>query len=981
VTTTGDDVWAGRAAGYLQDPAPGYGSLPPRSTFTSTAARLPLDGDWRFHLAPTVGQAPAGFQVTEYDDTGWDLLPVPSSWPMHGHGRPAYTNVVFPFPVDPPYVPTDNPTGSFRREFEVPDSWQGTDALLRLDGVDSCARVWLNGHELGVTKGSRLPTEFCVRDCLRVGSNVLAVQVHQWSAGSYLEDQDMWWLPGIFRSVAVVRRPPASITDFFVHAGFDHTSGQGTLQIDVEAECTVRLTVEELGIVDRPAGEAFTLDDVEPWTAEAPRLYDGELVTDDERVPIRIGFRTVAIVDGQITVNGRPILIRGVNRHEHHPDFGRAVPAESMREDLLLMKQHNVNAIRTSHYPPHPAMLDLCDELGFWVIDECDLETHGFGVLDWKNNPSSDPRWADAMLDRMRRTVERDKNHPSIFMWSLGNESHTGPNLAAMADWARDRDGSRPIHYEGDAACAYVDVYSEMYTSVADVELIGKREEKQHPDADAALDAKRRGMPFILCEYGHAMGNGPGGLTEYQELFERYPRCQGGFIWEWIDHGIRQKTADGREFFAYGGDFGEPIHDGNFVIDGLVFPDRKPSPGLLEFKKVIEPVVMTGVDGSVVIENHYDFLSTDHLIFHWTLESEGESVADGQLVVPAIGPGQRLHVALPKLPRTEAESWLTVQAKLAVDQPWAPAGHEVAWTQLQIRKGDPVPAPASRRPQLRSDHIVLGPGVFDAHRGELRRLGGIEVAGPRLDMWRAPTDNDRLGEDPDEVKWRGNGLHRLQHRTIDVKLGNTELVVRTRVAPPSLGFGAYVTYRWQANAEAQNNVGLALTVQVEPHGQWPATVPRLGLRMRIPSTVDQIEFFGLGPGESYPDSIRAARVGKYATTVDDWQTPYVFPQENGNRSAVRWAQLTDADGVGLRIGGAPTVNVTARRWTSEDLDAARHTTDLVASDYVHLNIDAAQQGLGTAACGPGVLPAYRLELVETTFAVTFAALPVEEEAE
>lgn len=975
MTTTADDAGR-RKFSYLDDPAPGYGSLPPRSTFTSTAARLPLDGDWRFHLAPTATEAPAGFHLTDFDDDAWDLLPVPSSWPMHGYGRPAYTNVVYPFPVDPPYVPTENPTGSFRRTFEVPETWQDTDAVLRFEGVDSCARVWLNGTELGVTKGSRLPTEFRVRDALRLGHNVLAVQVHQWSSGSYLEDQDMWWLPGIFRSVAVVRRPAASITDFFVHADFDHTTARGTLRIEIDAEAPVRLTVDELGITDKPADEVFELDDIEPWTAETPRLYDGELFTADERVPIRIGFRTVAIVDGQITVNGRPILIRGVNRHEHHPDFGRAVPDEAMREDLLLMKRHNVNAIRTSHYPPQPAMLDLCDELGFWVIDECDLETHGFGVLDWKNNPSGDPLWTAAYLDRMCRTVERDKNHPSIFMWSLGNESHTGNNLAAMADWARQRDPSRPIHYEGDAACEYVDVYSRMYASVPEVDLIGKREEEKHDDADDALDARRREMPFILCEYAHAMGNGPGGLSEYQELFERYPRCQGGFVWEWLDHGIRQHTADGREYFAYGGDFGEPLHDGNFVIDGLVFPDRQPSPGLLEFKKVIEPVVIRAGDNSVIIENHYDFVSTAHLVFRWTLESAGEQVAAGELMVPPVAPGQRAELPLPKLPRTDAESWLTVSAELATDQSWATAGHEVAWGQLPVKAAEPAPVHNGRRPQLRSDHIVFGPGVFDSGRGVLRRLGNVVVDGPRLDLWRAPTDNDRGGERPEEQHWRGNGLHRLQHRTIDVKTGSTELVVRSRVAPAGLGFGAYVSYRWRAGEN-----GLTLTVGFDPEGDWPDTIPRLGLRMRVPSTVDNIDYLGLGPGESYPDSVKAARVGRHKSTVDGWQTPYVFPQENGNRSGVRWAQLTDADGVGLRIDGAPTINLAARRWTSEDLDRAKHTVDLQASDYIYLNIDTALHGLGTASCGPGVLPAYRLRPVSTSFTVSFSPLPVEEDEE
>ncbi|WP_158839581.1 glycoside hydrolase family 2 TIM barrel-domain containing protein [Saccharothrix deserti] len=957
---------------YYVDFAPGAGRCRPRAAFDSDAASLSLVGTWRFRLLPRADVAD-GFEAVDFDDTSWAELPVPSSWPMHGHGLPAYTNDRFPFPVDPPHVPTENPTGDHRREFDLPADWPAGPASLRFEGVDSCFKVWLNGRPLGHGKGSRLPTEFEVGDRLRPGRNVLVVRVHQWSSGSYLEDQDMWWLPGIFREVSLIARPVDGVRDFFVHADYDHTTGRGALRVETSAE-DARISVPELAI-DGPATQEHTAD-VEPWTAESPRLYDGELITPGERVPLRIGFRTVSIVDGQVRVNGRPILLRGVNRHEFHPDLGRVVPVEDMRRDLELMKRHNVNAVRTSHYPPHPAFLDLCDELGLWVVDECDLETHGFGEVDWRANPSDDLQWRGAFLDRMRRMVERDKNHPSIIMWSLGNESHTGENLAAMADWARERDPGRPIHYEGDQACRYVDVFSRMYASHAEVEAIGMRAEPTHPDAedDPDLDARRRSMPFILCEYGHAMGNGPGGLAEYQELFETYPRCQGGFIWEWLDHGIRQRTADGREFFAYGGDFGEELHDGNFVIDGLVFPDRVPSPGLTEFGKVIEPVRIVPAADAVTIGNRYDFVDTSHLAFSWLLQHDGVTVASGRLDVPPVPAGETVQVALPgsirPTPPDTGELWLTVSAVLAADQPWAPAGHEVAWGQVLVaRAGPPVLVPAPVEVTHSVDLVTLGPGTFDAD-GRLTALGGLAVVGPRLDVWRAPTDNDLRGAGFDGTRslgdvWRDIGLHRVTHRIDDVSVEGTDLVVRTRVAPAATDLGIATTYRWAAEGD-----GLRLTVEVEPEGNWPCPLPRLGLRMAVPPELDRVTWFGLGPGEAYADTRLAARVGRFHRGVDELQTPYVFPQENGNRTEVRWATLLDAAGAGLRFTGRPTVEFTARRWTSEALDAATHTTDLVPDDLVHVNLDHAQQGIGSAACGPGVLPRYRLDAEPVTFTVT-----------
>jgi beta-galactosidase len=920
---------------YYEDLTPGVGVLPPRATAVSDATALVLDGEWRFRLYPTA----AGAGSPDVDDTDWDVLPVPAHWQLHGHGSPAYTNVAYPFPVDPPHVPDENPTGEYRRDFTLPADWPAGDAVLRFDGVDSCFRVWLNGTELGHAKGSRLPAEFAAGPVLRPGRNVVAVRVHQWSSGSYLEDQDMWWLSGIFRGVTLVARPADGLPDFFVHADYDHVAGTGTLSVDTDRP--TRLSVPDLGLVDVPAAGPHRIESVRPWSAEVPTCYAGTLVTAGERVEIRIGFRTVAVVDGVLTVNGRPVLLRGVNRHEWHPDHGRAVPRETMLADVLLMKRHNINAVRTSHYPPHPYFMDLCDEYGLWVVDECDLETHGFQFVEWRGNPSDDPAWADALTDRMRRMVERDKNHPSVIMWSLGNESHTGRNLAAMAAWTHERDPSRPLHYEGDSNSTYTDVYSRMYHRHADVDAIGRHAEPPTDDPDA--DAHRRSLPFLLCEYAHAMGNGPGGLTEYQELFERYPRCAGGFVWEWIDHGIPRTAPDGTSYFAYGGDFGEPLHDGNFIADGLVFPDRTPSPGLVEYGKVIEPIRIEPTADGVRITNRYDIADTAPLAFEWSVQREGVPVAEGPLDVPVLDAGSSVEVPLASV----QGDVLTVRAVLASDTAWGFAGHEVAWGQAVLA------VPVHAFPTARTD-IRLGPGVFD-DRGQLVAIGDIEVEGPRLDVWRAPTDNDE-GHDsyPVASVWRAIGLHRLRHRVASVA-SSDELTVTTRVGPAAMDLAFDAVYRWVADGDR-----LGLTVDVRPIGAWPGVLPRVGVRMAIPAELDRITWFGTGPGESYPDSRRAARIGRHTSTVDQWQTPYVFPQENGHRSDVRWALLTANSGRGLRIAGFPEFGLTARRWTSADLDAARHTNELRPSDRVWLNLDAAQQGLGSASCGPGVLPEHQL---------------------
>jgi beta-galactosidase len=1004
---------------YFEDFGRGRGSLPPRAALRSDAARLDLAGEWAFRWWPTVRAEPDGFELPGFDDADWDRTPVPSHWQLNGYGRPVYLNIDYPIPVEPPFVPDDNQTGDYRRVFDVPDSWTDAPAVVRFDGVDSCARVWLNGVELGVCTGSRLAVEFNATTALRRGRNVLAVRVHQYSSGTYLEDQDTWRLSGIFRGVALLARPAHGIRDAFVHADYDASTGSGRLRIAVDADAPVRVSIPELEVTDADPDGPFSFPRVRPWSAEDPYLYDATLAAAGEQVALRIGFRTVAISEaGVVTVNGRRAVLRGVNRHEFDTERGRAVPRETMRRDVELMKQHNINAVRTSHYPPDPYFLELCDELGLWVVLECDLETHGFEWADpvrWAGNPSSDPRWRSAYLDRIQRTVERDKNHPSVIMWSLGNEAGDGENLAAMAAWVHERDPSRPVHYEGDRLGRYVDVYGEMYRTPATVKRIGEAGlrpgEVFYPRAEGdgdPADEPRNRMPFLLTEFAHAMGNGPGALAEYVELFDRYPRVQGGFIWEWMDQGLRSTDPQGRTFFAYGGDFGEELHDGNYICDGLVFPDQTPSPGLLEYQKVLEPVRITAGDtpGTLLVENWYDFLDLSHVRLSWSTAQDGVPIAHGVLATPRLAAGERTEIPLPRMatiPDGGGECWLTVRAELATKTAWAPEGHVVGWGQVCLRaataRADARLGGAPTRPALVDDAIALGPGRFDRHTGKLLSLGGHRVDGPRLALWRAPIDNDRSWLHPEAEYWRSRGLDRLRERTVALDLTDGALTAVVRSSGIATACGYLTTYRWTADEQR-----LHLHVRTEPVGAWPEretgydepmvdpdlppeqhaelvrrdaapSVARIGLEWTVPADWSDVRWFGGGPGEAYPDSRRAARIDRFEATVEELQTPYVRPQENGNRCEVRWAELADPAGTGLRVEGSPVFNLAARRWSDRQLAAARHPTDLTAEPVIYLHTDHAVQGVGSAAVGPGVLPQYRLEAGPAEFTFTLTPLP------
>ncbi|WP_022873026.1 glycoside hydrolase family 2 TIM barrel-domain containing protein [Nesterenkonia alba] len=998
---------------------------PARSYLHSDAPAVSLNGTWGFTFHEQVPSTPPADQPAEE-------ITVPSTWVLDGRwNKPIYTNTQYPFPIDPPYVPDANPTGDYVRTIEVPAAWletgsgdsaadeatagdsTGGDAgrvLLRFDGVESFMQVWLNGEEIGAAYGSRLAHEFDITEAVTAGENTLTVRVVQWSAGSYLEDQDQWWLPGIFRDVTLLHRPAAGLDDVWIHADYDPATGQGFIVPEITAAqqaFPVRLSIPELDIdVVWNSPEEVTevpVGVVEPWSAEVPRLYETTVSNAAETISLRSGFRRIEIIGDHLLANGRRVVFSGMNRHETHPDRGRTFDYDDAYADLAMMKQHNVNAIRTSHYPPHPRLLDIADELGLWVMLEGDLETHGFGSRDWALNPSEDPAWREAYLDRIERAIERDKNHPSVVIWSLGNEAGRGQNLAAQAEWIRHRDPTRPIHYEGDYAGIFTDVYSRMYARVPETESIG-RDDDYRPllGCSIAESARQRSKPFIHCEYAHAMGNGPGALDDYRRMVDTYPRLHGGFIWEWRDHGLRTQTEDGTEFFGYGGDFGELVHDGNFVMDGIILSDGTPSPGLLEYKHVEAPLVFTRAGrGKVHVTSRRHTADTTDLALKWTITHDGIEVASGQCEItgedgkPVAAGGSAVvdlfHPAEAPAAEPGTEVHVTVEAVLQAIVSWAEPGHVVARGQWE----ETVPAPALPR---RRSTLPLAEAPAGFAETSLSDLAGLAVAGPRLELWRAPTDNDNGGAShnydvtdptdfvtrgepspPSAERWRRAKLDKLITRTLEVTQTQTSRTVRRRFAAPQQRTAVDLNETWTAERAADGTVELVLRASMVPNREWNDVWPRLGLHFTLPTEVDGAAWFGLGPHDTYPDVSSSGWVGRFEAGLEDLTVEYARPQESGHRSQLR--ELT------LRRGGTDWVQITAEQdlagrrpgftlspHSAHELDAAAHPHELPEPSATHLYIDAAQHGLGSRACGPDVWPDHMLRPTARTLTLRFRAL-------
>ncbi len=983
-----------------------------------------LNGQWKFAYAPNIAEAPPGFEQAAHEDAQWDTLAVPACWQLSGYGRPNYTNTRYPFPVDPPCVPTDNPVGVYRTRFTPRQSMDGRRIVLVFEGVCSLLNVWVNGQFVGMSKGSHMTAEFDITDVCQPGENVLAVQVFQWSDASYLEDQDMWRLNGIFRDVYLLARAPAHLRDVTIETWAGNTQtlkvsrddvpAPGSpfhLRVTVDVEnngadgaegCTVsaQLVDAQGAVVATPAlqlGAAnvasggrtavSAMADIaapQAWTAETPYLYtlavmlaapDGSVL---EAAAFAVGFRDIRIADQQVFVNGAPIQLYGVNHHDTHPDRGYAMTREDLERDAVLMKQHNMNCVRTSHYPPDPYFLDLCDRLGLYVIDEADLETHGFGTVGQLNQISDDPTWETAYVDRAVRMVERDKNHASVIIWSLGNESGLGRNHHAMAEAIRRLDPSRPIHYEQAGDDPIVDIVSVMYGSLETTLREGARTDDPRP--------------WFQCEYAHAMGNGPGGMKEYQEAFDKYPRLLGGCIWEWADHGLRQQTPDAEEWFAYGGDFGDQPNDGNFCMDGLCSPDRAPHPGLHEFKKLIEPAhVRVAPDGrSVEITSRRDHASLDDLTLRWQVQEGMETTSEGTLALPPIAPHQSATVALPcALPAgtMDRPSVVTVSLCLASDTAWAEAGHEVAWGQAVSAEAadgkaqEPAPAaPAVSHAPLQVEDgayqaVVTGDNftlALDKLHGQLTRWEhdgtSLLAVGPRLQIWRAPTDNDvHMARD-----WRKAGFDRLQHRTVRAEISSqTDQAVTWTVQSVLGAFSVRpvldVTYVYTLTSLG------ALTIQttVKTRRELPP-LPRLGLAFAMPAGFETVHWAGRGPWESYPDMKQSARFGEWYSTVDVQWEPYSRPQDNGSHADTLWAEVMNDMGHSLLMTGVPSFS--ALHYSAEDITNAEHTYALQRRAETFVTLDAAVGGLGSASCGPGTLPEYLLTVQEATFTVTLQPL-------
>ena len=972
----------------------GRNRLRGRAHLHSDAPELSLDGTWDFRYGTRADGSDLGESAP---------IEVPGLWQLQGYGAPQYTNVIYPIPRDHPYVPDENPTGHYTRSVAVPADWssaleEGARVLLRFQGVDSAAMVWIDGQEIGVTTGSRLTQEFDVTEALSgPGEHQLDVRVVQWSVNTYVEDQDMWWASGIFRSVDLLLRPAGGIHDLATVADFDPATGAGTLRVtayDADgSEIDAAVEVPDLGL-STSSGTEIDAGQVRPWSAEDPHLYEATVSTGAETVTLRLGFRRIE-VDGEIfRVNGERIVFRGVNRHETDPVVGRTQHLGNQDRDVALMKQHNLNAVRTSHYPPHQRFLEVCDEAGLYVICEGDFETHGFHAdSTWGEDPTGaaerpadNTMYEELLVERTERFVLRDRNHASIVMWSIGNEAATGVVTDAMIAAVREVDPTRPVIYEQDYRCDQSDVFSLMYSTVDETEQIGRRELSEeyraklvsmlrHLGVDAPDDgfgtaedpAPALSKPFLWIEYAHAMGNGAGSLKEYMELTHRYPALHGGFIWEWIDHGLETTDAEGNRIYGYGGDFGERLHDSNFVADGLVLPDRTPSPALLDAKHHYSPVGLEVTRGSVRIHNRYAFSDLSGLRAEVSLD--GQETWQ-QLELPDLAAGHSADVALPT-----GEGCVTTVRLLTREAVGpVPADHIVVaadHVDVEHRRAAVPSLEGAVAPEHGEDGSwQLGPARFD-DLGRLVELGSMDVEHAYADLYRAPVDNERARTRyPLEARWKRIGLDHARRRLIEVTVEGDQLVVRTRLGLDGSKLGAEVTERWRGTATE-----VEAEVTITPVDFWPADLPlpRIGWTLSLPGGLDEVEYQGYGPHESYPDTGGGTTFGTWRSTLADLQVPYVFPQENGNRADVVRAALS-GDGAGLELQAPDGLGLAVRPWSTAELDLRLHDGALRPDGRTWVTLTAAMHGVGSAACGPIPLDTYVLTAREETF--TFRLRPV-----
>ena len=979
----------------------------------------PLNGTWKFNWVRKPADRPMDFFKPDYDVSGWDDTPVPANWQLQGYGIPIYTNITYPFPANPPEIPHDyNPVGSYRRGFTVPEGWADKQVFLHFDGVKSAFYVWVNGEQVGYSQGSMTPAVFNITPYLRTGENVLAAEVYRWSDGSYLEDQDIWRFSGIYRNVYLYATPDTHLRDFWVRNDLDaeyrdatmnvvakvrnyggETAGKRSIAVtlfDPNGAPVGQAPLMELAVDQVPAGEEVRLEMAAPienplkWTAETPHLYsvllehkdaDGNVV---EAQRCKTGFREVEVRDNQLWVNGVPVKLKGVNRHEHDPDRGRAVTVERMHQDLRIFKQNNINTVRTSHYPDQPVWYDLCDEYGIYVIDEANIESHGMGY-SMKRSLGNKPEWKEAHLARITRMVERDKNHPSVIIWSMGNEAGPGCNFDASAARIRELDPTRPIHYE--RYNKVTDIHSEMYHTIEQM----RRYVENDPE-----------KPFFLCEYAHAMGNSVGNLQDYWDLMEAHKELIGGCIWDYVDQGLR-KPLEGKHpwkkgtpwFWAYGGDYGDEPNDGNFCCNGIVQPDRRYNPSMHEVKKVYQMVKAAPVraaEGVARVENKYNFISLDFLDVRWELAEDGKTIAQGTLPRMSLAAGKETEVTVPyelPEPKPGAEYHAKLVFALAEDTDWAEKGHVLAWDQWEVpaEAPDAPEAGVAAMPALEVDASravvqVKGEGFqlrISKFNGALESyvLGGTELLVKPLEpnFWRAPIDNDRGNRMPQRLGiWREAAEDR-EAEDAEVRQPKPQ-VVEVEVAQTlkrAKGSKYTTTYTIYGSGEVVVHADFA------PGKRLP-NMPRFGMQMAMPKTFSQIAWFGRGPQENYWDRKTGAAVGRYALPLEEFIHPYIRPQENAHRTDVRWAAFTDEAGRGFLAAGMPEIEFSAWPYTMDDMDQSKHDYKLPRRDFVTVNLDYRQMGVGgDNSWGARTHPEYTLPA--QPYAYSFRLVPLQGEAD
>lgn len=966
-----------------------------------------LNGDWKFHFSETIADRPTDFYTQELDDSDWVTLPVPSNWEMHGHGIPIYTNVIYPFPANPPYVGNDVPVGTYRKVVTLPADWSSKQAILQFGSISGYAVIYVNGKKVGMNKTSKMQAEFDVTDALKDGENTIAVQVFKYHDGSYLEDQDMWRLGGLDRDVSLLLLPKTTIWDVEQRAdldakykdglfaskiairNFDKAEQRGKLRTELffegksvwKTENTFR-SADSIIVVETKR----RIPNVHKWTGEIPHLYravytlvddNGEVLT---RTAMHAGFRKVEIKNAQLLVNGVPIYIKGVNRHEQHPTKGRAVDREDMIRDIKLMKELNINAVRNAHYPTDPLWYELCDEYGMYLVDEANIETHGMGA-EWQawfnkeNHPAYREEWKAAHLDRIHRMFERSKNHPSIIIWSLGNESGNGPVFYEAYDWLKERDPLRPVQFEQAGENSNTDIVAPMYPHMNSIWTYAKATDKSRP--------------YIMCEYAHAMGNSTGNFKDLWDIIKTYPHLQGGFIWEWMDHGMATDDGYGNKFWAYGGDLGgfHLQNDDNFVADGLVNPDRTvPHPGAYEVKKVYQNIDFVAEDlsnGKITITNGFHFKDLSDYTFTWEVIENGTVIETGEFEVnPAAGEKENVTLSLPAID-ADKEYFLNVKALLKDDQPLLSASHVVAHEQLKI-SGDYF----AQQGQDESDGLDIEKtadkltfsngkisGTFDLKKGELTQytVNGTSVIQnfPIPYFWRAPTDNDFGNGMPEKLGiWRNAHVNRKVN-SVDVReLGTHQYEIVTRYELTGIHVPYEVKYIVHADAS------VTVTASMDMGNRELPELPRFGMRMILDSQFENLSYYGRGPWENYIDRNYSSEIGIYKDNVDNqYFLEYMRPQESGNKTDVRWLRLLNNKGVGLEISGVQAIAFSATRYAVEELDPGMtkkqmHPYQLKKSKDIQLHVDWKQRGVAGDDSW-GSLPHEPYRLMDKTYSYSY----------